>query len=112
MKQTQEPSYRVLPGPEGLLPPAAAIMGIRLPEEGEGLVEGRIVTEEKAMEAAAAFVLTRAIPILVPTSSTKTRPVRIGSAAPTPASVTKTPALSFIRNSATPTGSRLPESAV
>ncbi|TAK10412.1 MAG: 2-oxoglutarate:ferredoxin oxidoreductase [Candidatus Manganitrophaceae bacterium] len=66
MKQTQEPAYRVLPGPEGLLPPAAAIMGIHLPENGEGLVEGRIVTEEKALEAAAIALLTRKNPTLFP----------------------------------------------
>jgi hypothetical protein len=66
MKQTQEPSYRVLPGPEGLLPPAAAVMGICLPEEGEGLVEGRVVAEDKAMEAAAIAMLTRKNPTLFP----------------------------------------------
>ncbi|MDC4225775.1 MAG: hypothetical protein MPW15_16380 [Candidatus Manganitrophus sp.] len=66
MKQTQEPAYRVLPGPEGLLPPAAAIMGIHLPEDGEGLVEGRIVPEDKAMEAAAIAMLTRKNPTLFP----------------------------------------------
>jgi hypothetical protein len=66
MPQTKEPSYRVVTGPEGLLPPAAAIMGIHLPEEGEGLVEGRIVNEDAAMEAAAIALLTRKNPTLFP----------------------------------------------
>lgn len=66
MQQTKEPTYRVVPGPEGLLPPAAAVMGIRLPEEGEGLVEGRIVDEDKAMEASAIAMLTRKNPTLFP----------------------------------------------
>ena len=65
-KSTSEPIYQVVPGPEGLLPPAAAIMGIRLPEEGEGLIEGRIVTENEALEAAAIAMLTRKNPTLFP----------------------------------------------
>ncbi|MFY9270700.1 MAG: carbon monoxide dehydrogenase beta subunit family protein [Candidatus Manganitrophaceae bacterium] len=66
MKQMTEPVYRVLPGPEGLLPPAAAIMGIHLPEEGEGLLEGTIVSEAEAIEAAAKAMLTRKNPTLFP----------------------------------------------
>lgn len=66
MQQTKEPAYRVVTGPEGLLPPAAAIMGVHLPEEGEGLVEGRIVQEDQAMEAAAIAMLTRKNPTLFP----------------------------------------------
>lgn len=58
--------YRVVPGPEALLPPAATIMGVPLPEEGEGLVEGSIVTEEEALEAAAIAMLTRKNPTLFP----------------------------------------------
>jgi len=42
--------YRVLPGPEHFLPPAAASMGIRLPNPGEGHINGVIVPEEKAYE--------------------------------------------------------------
>jgi hypothetical protein len=66
MNSSREPAYRVLPGPEGLLPPAAAVMGIRLPEEGEGLVEGKIVNEAEALEAAAVAMLTRKNPTLFP----------------------------------------------
>jgi hypothetical protein len=66
MNLSKEPAYRVVPGPEGLLPPAAAVMGIHLPEEGEGLVEGKIVSESEALEAAAIAMLTRKNPTLFP----------------------------------------------
>ena len=62
---TQE-KYKVVNGPEGILPPSAAYMGVVLPEEGEGLLEGAIVTEDKAMEAAAIAMLTRKIPTIFP----------------------------------------------
>ncbi|MBI3352300.1 MAG: 2-oxoglutarate:ferredoxin oxidoreductase [Nitrospirae bacterium] len=58
--------YKVVHGPEGILPPAAAYMGVLLPEEGEGLLEGAIVSEDKAMEAAAIAMLTRKNPTLFP----------------------------------------------
>jgi hypothetical protein len=45
--------YRVLPGPEHFLPPAAASMGIYLPNPGEAHINGVIVSEEKAYEEAA-----------------------------------------------------------
>lgn len=59
-------TYKVLPGPEGLLPPSAMVMGVELPEEGEGLLEGSIVSEEEAMEGAAMALLTRKNPTLFP----------------------------------------------
>jgi len=62
-KKTQ---YRVVTGPEGILPPAATLMGISLPEEGEGLVEGEIVSEAEALEKAAIALLTRKNPTLFP----------------------------------------------
>jgi len=40
--------YQVKAGPEAFLPPAAASMGIVLPDPGEGHIEGRIVPEEEA----------------------------------------------------------------
>ena len=58
--------YRVLPGPEGFLPPAAASMGIRLPEPGQGHIEGRIVPEEEAMERAARVFLSAKVPTIFP----------------------------------------------
>lgn len=66
MAQAKNGAYRVVPGPEALLPPAATIMGVPLPEEGEGLVEGSIVSEAEALEAAAVAMLTRKNPTLFP----------------------------------------------
>ncbi len=66
MAQSEDGLYRVVPGPEALLPPAATIMGVPLPEEGEGLVEGRIVSEAETLEAAATAMLTRKNPTLFP----------------------------------------------
>jgi len=62
----QQSHYKVLPGPEGILPPAAASMGVILPEEGEGLLEGQIVSEDAAMIGAAKALLTRKNPTLFP----------------------------------------------
>lgn len=58
--------YRVLTGPEGYLPPAAASKGVMLPEEGEALVEGRIVTEEEAMREIAGKILRARNPYFFP----------------------------------------------
>lgn len=44
-------SYKVVAGPEGYLPPAAASRGVILPEDGDALIEGTIVPEEEAMLA-------------------------------------------------------------
>ncbi len=58
--------YAVVTGPWGLLPPSASMMGVVLPEEGEGLLEGAIVSEDASMEAAAIAMLTRKNPTLFP----------------------------------------------
>ena len=58
--------YRVQEGPEGYLPPAAASMGVMLPEEGESLVEGRIVPEEEAMQKIAEKILAAQNPVFFP----------------------------------------------
>ncbi|MBS3872705.1 MAG: carbon monoxide dehydrogenase [Firmicutes bacterium] len=58
--------YRVVRGPEGLLPPAAASRGIVLPEKGEGLVEGCIVTEQDTLEVMARQLLTGKNPTIFP----------------------------------------------
>ncbi len=58
--------YRVLAGPEGYLPPAAASMGVALPEEGEALVEGKIVPEKEAMRKIAEKLLTAKNPVFFP----------------------------------------------
>lgn len=39
-------AYKVLPGPESYLPPAAAMHGVCLPEKGEAFVEGVCVSRE------------------------------------------------------------------
>jgi len=59
-------AYRVLAGPEGYLPPAAASMGVMLPEKGESLVEGRVVTEEEALRKIAEKLLTAKNPTFFP----------------------------------------------
>ncbi len=63
---SQNSKYKVLVGPEGLLPPAAATVGCQLPEDGEGNVEGEIVPEEEAMRVMATKMLTRRVPTLFP----------------------------------------------
>lgn len=59
-------NYKVVPGPEAYLSPAAAMMGIVLPEEGQGLIEGEIVPEETAMEEMAKKLLSARNPTLFP----------------------------------------------
>ena len=58
--------YRVLAGPEGYLPPAAATMGVVLPEKGEALVEGEIVPEEEAMQKIIEKALAAKNPVFFP----------------------------------------------
>ncbi|MEW6064717.1 carbon monoxide dehydrogenase subunit beta [Desulforamulus profundi] len=59
-------AYRVLAGPEGYLPPAAASMGVMLPEKGESLVEGRVVPEEEALQKIAEKLLAAKNPTFFP----------------------------------------------
>src|SRR5262245_63652003 len=63
---TSTPRYQVLPGPEGLLPPSASAMGVTLPQDGEGLVEGVLVPEAVALKALAKNLLTRRNPTIFP----------------------------------------------
>lgn len=58
--------YRVVTGPEGLLPPAAATMGVTLPDPGYALVEGEIVPDARAYEVAAEKLLTAKVPTIHP----------------------------------------------
>lgn len=58
--------YQVVPGPEGILPPSAASMGVILPEDGEGLVEGMIQPEETTLEVMARQILLRRNPTIFP----------------------------------------------
>ena len=58
--------YKVLPGPEGYVIPAAASMGIELPGAGEGLAYGERVPEMDVMEEIAKRLLTATNPTLHP----------------------------------------------
>ncbi|CAI2717313.1 carbon monoxide dehydrogenase beta subunit family protein [Nitrospina watsonii] len=58
--------YQVLPGPEAFLPPAAASMGVELPDPGQAHIEGRIVDEEEAYEYAARKLLAAKVPTIFP----------------------------------------------
>jgi len=58
--------YRVVAGPEAYFTPAAARMGIVLPEPGEGHIEGGIVSEEEALEYAARKLIEAKNPTIHP----------------------------------------------
>jgi len=58
--------YKVITGPEGYLPPAAASMGVVLPDKGGALVEGKIVPEEEAMKKIAEKLLSAKNPFFFP----------------------------------------------
>ena len=58
--------YRVLPGPEGYVIPAAASMGVELPDPGEGLLYGEKAPDEKVMREIARVLLTAKNPTLHP----------------------------------------------
>ncbi len=61
-----EMSYKVLPGPEGFLPPAAASMGIELPEVGEALVEGGVVSAQQGLEKIVEKLISAKNPVFFP----------------------------------------------
>ncbi len=65
MNATPSP-YRVRPGPEAFLAPAAATRGVVLPEPGQGLVEGLPVPEDDALEAIAQKLVAARNPTLFP----------------------------------------------
>jgi hypothetical protein len=58
--------YRVVAGPEAFLPPAASLMGIVLPDPGQGHIEGRLVPEEEAIEEAARRLSKASFPTFFP----------------------------------------------
>ena len=62
----REERYRVVTGPEGLLPPAAAAMGITLPDPGQVHIEGEIFPEERGYEVAAEKLLSAKVPTIHP----------------------------------------------
>jgi len=58
--------YRVLAGPEGYLPPSAAVMGVELPNTGDALVEGKIVSDNEALHLIAEKLLSAKRPFFFP----------------------------------------------
>ncbi len=67
MKPTRPTNgYRVLPGPEAFLPPAAATLGVMTPDLGEILVEGHPVPIAEGMEIAARRLLEAKNPTIFP----------------------------------------------
>jgi hypothetical protein len=58
--------YKVKAGPEGYLPPAAACVGVCLPEKGQALLEGEAVPEEKALKEIARRLLSARNPVFFP----------------------------------------------
>ncbi len=59
-------AYKVLPGPEGYLPPAAAMHGAQIPETGEALVEGECVPMEVAVKVIANRLVSAKNPTFFP----------------------------------------------
>ena len=59
-------NYKVKPGPEGFIISSAAIEGVVLPEKGESLVEGNILTEMDGMKKVAEKLLSAKNPVFVP----------------------------------------------
>lgn len=58
--------YEMTVGPEGYLPPPVSSKGVVLPSKGEGLVLGRIVPEQQAIEEAARRLLSAKNPTIFP----------------------------------------------
>jgi hypothetical protein len=58
--------YKVLVGPEAFLPPAAATRGVVLPDPGQALIEGELVSEEVAYEVIAEKFLSAKVPTIFP----------------------------------------------
>jgi len=61
-----ESKYKVVAGPEGFLPPAAATMGVELPEPGACLVEGGAVPAADALKLVAAKLVGARNPVFFP----------------------------------------------
>ncbi len=61
-----EQPYRVLPGPEAYLPPAAAMRGVQGADPGQALVEGQVVSEQEAIDTAARKLIEAKVPTIFP----------------------------------------------
>jgi hypothetical protein len=58
--------YEMVVGPEGYLPAAVSAMGVVGPSKGEGLVMGKVVREEEAIETAARRLVQAKHPTIFP----------------------------------------------
>ncbi len=58
--------YKVVAGPEGFLPPAAASMGVELPEAGQALVEGCSVCASEGLQKIAEKLVGAENPVFFP----------------------------------------------
>lgn len=58
--------YKVVSGPEGFLPPAAASMGVTLPDPGSSVVEGRRVTQDVALHLIVQKLINAKNPVFFP----------------------------------------------
>jgi hypothetical protein len=59
-------AYQVLQGPEGYLPPAAAMQGVTLAGPGKAMIEGRHVEKQEAIECIAEKLLGATVPTFFP----------------------------------------------
>lgn len=62
----REPTYRVVAGPEGFLPPAAASMGVMLPNPGQAIMEGEWIDHDTALKAIAQKLVSARNPVFFP----------------------------------------------
>lgn len=62
----RESTYRVVAGPEGFLPPAAASMGVMLPNPGQAIMEGQWVDHDTALKAIAQKLVSARNPVFFP----------------------------------------------
>jgi hypothetical protein len=59
-------NYKVVNGPEGYFPPAASLMGVRLPDQGMALIEGSAIEEDAAIMYIARKLLDAKNPVFFP----------------------------------------------
>lgn len=62
----REPTYRVVAGPEGFLPPADASMGVMLPNPGQAIMEGEWIDHDTALKAIAQKLVSARNPVFFP----------------------------------------------
>ncbi|MDG5815714.1 carbon monoxide dehydrogenase beta subunit family protein [Chitinispirillales bacterium ANBcel5] len=58
--------YSVVAGPEGFISPAAAMMGVELPDRGQALIEGEITSQDQALSHIAKKLLGAKNPVIFP----------------------------------------------